>query len=121
MGVDIERKQLLQKCLSDESIQDKKVEFSNEEKQFDNTKYVNKAGHAEVDLKNLKRGFPKTYKNIPTDICHWVTVNPLRDEKSILSNKSDMYLKTLTYKEIDDLPQILLNKMRYKILSYFAK
>ena len=56
--------------------------------------------------------FPKSYKEVPEDIWHWVPLPPDDENTSIVSNKNDLYMKTLTFQEIEDLDTILLNKMR---------
>ena len=56
--------------------------------------------------------FPKSYKEVPEDIWHWASL-PKDDENiKTVSNKNELYMKTLTFQEIEDLDTILLNKMR---------
>ena len=58
--------------------------------------------------------YPKNYKEVPEDIWHWVPLPPEDTNVKIVSNKNknELYMKTLTYKDIEDLDLILLNKMR---------
>ena len=56
--------------------------------------------------------FLKNYKDVPEDIWHWAPLPASNKDMQIVSNKNELYMKTLTYQDIDDLDQILLNKMR---------
>ena len=53
--------------------------------------------------------FPQSYHTVMETVWHWA---PLRPGDPPRERKRQLYLETLTYREVDNLNRILVDKMR---------
>ena len=115
MGGDVRRKHGFSRCHSVDSIQFVNEKIPKEENlqthHTDSLQYENEKKQFKIKTIRYKT-FPKTYKDVPEDIWHWVPILSSEETTNNVTKKNDLYMNTLTYQDIDDLPQILLNKMR---------
>lgn len=55
--------------------------------------------------------YPKSYRSVEEDIWHWAPVTS-QEVTSNTNRKHRLYLETLTFREVDNLSQILVDKLR---------
>ena len=58
--------------------------------------------------------YPKCYKTVSEDIWHWAPLHPPENKvrARITERKHQLYLANLTYRDTDNLSEILASKMR---------
>ena len=57
--------------------------------------------------------FPKSYRSVEEDIWHWAPLSSQEVTSSNTTNrKHQLYLETLTFRDVDNLSQILVQKLR---------
>ena len=110
MGGDGRRKFGISRCMSVDSF---KLDRQQEVETSRGVPFRSESKKKPFQIKAIRyRTFPKNYKDVPEDIWHWAPLPASDKDMQIVSNKNELYMKTLTYQDIDDLDQILLNKMR---------